>query len=384
MTAQNPPSEARSKVLLSPAGAPHARILGVGGYRPSRVVTNEQICQVIDSTDEWIRTRTGIEERRWATAEETVGVMALASAGKALAAAGIEAEQIGCVVISTVTHLSQTPSLAADVANQLGAVNAAAFDISAACAGFCHGLALAQDMVRGGSAEYVLVIGVERLSDLTDMNDRSTAFIFGDQRITHGDYLVRAERLAGQALAASPRSGLAHYAKGEALRARHRYGEAIPEYEMALAFNRYLLGAYAPLGWCKLHTGSMDQTIRLAEQAIRLSPRDPFIGNWYFQTGAVHLLQSRTSEAITWFEMARSINPVRPIVHAHLASAYALKGETEHAVAELAEARRLSGDDRYLSIGRLKAVGYFGATKIRALHEATYFAGLRKAGMPED
>ena len=169
-----------SKPIESPAGAPHARILGVGGYRPSRVITNEQICQVIDSTDEWIRTRTGIEERRWATAEETVGVMSVAASGKALAAAGIEAEQLGCVVIATVTHLAQTPSLAADVANQLGAVNAAAFDISAACAGFCHGLALAQDMIRGGSAEYVLVIGVERLSDLTDMNDRSTAFIFGD------------------------------------------------------------------------------------------------------------------------------------------------------------------------------------------------------------
>lgn len=166
--------------IQSPAGAPHARILGVGGYRPSRVVTNEQICQVIDSSDEWIRTRTGIQERRWATAEETVGVMSLAAAGKALASAGIEPERIGCVVISTVTHLSQTPSLAADVANQLGAINAAAFDISAACAGFCHGLAIAQDMIRGGSAEYVLVIGVERLSDLTDMNDRSTAFIFGD------------------------------------------------------------------------------------------------------------------------------------------------------------------------------------------------------------
>ncbi|HZP50893.1 beta-ketoacyl-ACP synthase III, partial [Actinocrinis sp.] len=137
-------------------------------------------CQLIDSSDEWIRTRTGIQERRWATAEETVGVMSLAAAGKALASAGIEPERIGCVVISTVTHLSQTPSLAADVANQLGAINAAAFDISAACAGFCHGLALAQDMIRGGSAEYVLVIGVERLSDLTDMNDRSTAFIFGD------------------------------------------------------------------------------------------------------------------------------------------------------------------------------------------------------------
>jgi 3-oxoacyl-[acyl-carrier-protein] synthase-3 len=168
------------KQIESPAGAPHARILGVGGYRPSRVVTNEQICQVIDSTDEWITTRTGIKERRWATAEETVSMMSVSAAGKALAAAGIEAERIGMVVISTVTHLAQTPSLASMVANELGAINAAAFDISAACAGFCHGLALAQDAVRGGSAEYVLVIGVERLSDLTDMNDRSTAFIFGD------------------------------------------------------------------------------------------------------------------------------------------------------------------------------------------------------------
>ena len=166
--------------IKSPAGAPHARILGVGGYRPSRVVTNEQICQVIDSTDEWITTRTGIKERRWATDEETVAMMASGAAGKALAASGIEAERIGLVIVSTVTHLAQTPSLAAMVANELGALSAAAFDISAACAGFCHGLALAQDAVRGGSAEYVLVIGVERLSDLTDMNDRSTAFIFGD------------------------------------------------------------------------------------------------------------------------------------------------------------------------------------------------------------
>ena len=168
------------KQIQSPTGPAHARILGVGGYRPSRVVTNEQICQVIDSTDEWITTRTGIKERRWATAEETVAMMSTAAAGKALAAAGIEAERIGLVIISTVTHLAQTPSLAALVANELGALDAAAFDISAACAGFCHGLALAQDAIRGGSAEYVLVIGVERLSDLTDMNDRSTAFIFGD------------------------------------------------------------------------------------------------------------------------------------------------------------------------------------------------------------
>jgi adenylate cyclase len=211
-----------------------------------------------------------------------------------------------------------------------------------------------------------------------------TARVLDNMTDTAAADIARAEGLAGQALGASPRSGLAHYAKGQVLRAQNRYGEAIPEYETALAFNRNWLGAYAPLGWCKLHNGSMNETIPLAEQAIRLSPRDPFIGNWYFQTGAVHLLQSRTNEAIVWFEKARSANPVRPIVHAYLASAYALKGETEHAVSELAEARRLSGDDRYSSIGRLKAVGFFGVTKIRALYETTLFVGLRKAGMPEE
>ena len=169
-----------AKAIQAPAGAPHARILGVGGYRASRVVTNEEMCRTIDSTDEWIRSRTGIEERRWATAEETVGFMAATAAEKALAAAGIGADRIGCVLVSTVSHFAQTPSLAVDVAARLGADGAAAFDISAACAGFCYGLALAQDMIRGGSAEHVLVIGVERLSDLTDVTDRNTAFLFGD------------------------------------------------------------------------------------------------------------------------------------------------------------------------------------------------------------
>jgi len=211
-----------------------------------------------------------------------------------------------------------------------------------------------------------------------------TARVLEDMTDTAAADIARAEGLAGRALAASPRSGLAHFAKGQVLRTQHRYGEAIPEYEMALAFNRCWLGAYAPLGWCKLHNGSIDEVIPLAEQAMRLSPRDPLIGSWYSLTGAVHLLQSRTSEAIVWFEKARSANSVRSIVHAHLASAYALKGETEHAAAELAEARRLSGDDRYASIGRLKVVGYFQVTKIRALYEAAYFAGLRKARMPEE
>ena len=211
-----------------------------------------------------------------------------------------------------------------------------------------------------------------------------TARVLEDMTDTAAADLARAEGLAEQALAASPRSGIAHAAKAQVLRTQHRYEEAIPEYEMALAFNPYRLVAYIPLGWCKLHTGSIDEVITLAEKAIRLSPRDPLISSWYSQIGAVHLLQSRTSEAIVWFEKARSANPARSIVHAHLASAYALKGENELAAAELAEARRLSSDDRYTSIARLRAVGFLGVTKIRALYEATYFAGLRKAGMPEE
>jgi hypothetical protein len=98
----------------------------------------------------------------------------------------------------------------------------------------------------------------------------------------------------------------------------------------------------------------------------------------------VHLLQSHIDEAIVWSEKARSANPGHPSPHAYLASACALKGDTERAAAELAEARRRSGDDRFSSLSRLKAVGYFGVPKVQALHETTFFAGLRKAGMPEE
>jgi 3-oxoacyl-[acyl-carrier-protein] synthase III len=166
--------------LIQPTGSPHTRMYGVGAYRPSRVVTNAEIVQHIDSTDEWIRERSGIVERRWAADDETVTDMAVQAAGKALAHAGIAPEQVGAVIVATVTHLLQTPSSAADVAHRLGAASAAAFDVSAACAGFCYGVGLANDMVRGGSATYVLVIGVEKLSDITDREDRSTAFLFGD------------------------------------------------------------------------------------------------------------------------------------------------------------------------------------------------------------
>jgi 3-oxoacyl-[acyl-carrier-protein] synthase III len=169
-----------SATIRSNQAAREARLLGIGGYRPARIVPNAEIVERIDSSDEWIRARSGIATRRWANAEETVVAMSVAAAGKALAHAGITPDQVGCVVVSTVTHLYQTPSAAAEIAYKLGTARAAAFDISAACAGFCYGVSLGADMVRGGTADHVLVIGVERLSDLTDQTDRSTAFIFAD------------------------------------------------------------------------------------------------------------------------------------------------------------------------------------------------------------
>jgi TolB-like protein/Tfp pilus assembly protein PilF len=198
--------------------------------------------------------------------------------------------------------------------------------------------------------------------------------------------LAHAEGLARSALAASWRSPLAHFAKGHVLRAQGRLEEAIPEYETAIALNRNWVFAYVALGACKLLTGEIEEAIPLAEQAIRLSPRDPNIGIMYDRIGYVHLLQSRIDQAILWSEKARSANPAHPLYRAHLASAYALKGETERAAAELAEARRLTADSRYSSIARLKGYpgAWSGVPKIRALFETTYFAGLRKAGMPEE
>ncbi|SCK40418.1 ketoacyl-ACP synthase III [Streptomyces sp. WMMB 322] len=161
-------------------GSPYSRILGVGGYRPTRIVPNEEILKHIDSSDEWIRSRSGIAARHWAGPDETVAEMTLEAAGKAVADAGITPEQVGAVIISTVSHFKQTPSIATEIADRMGAGKAAAFDINAGCAGFGYGLALAKGMIADGSAEYVLVVGSERLSDLTDLTDRSTAFLFGD------------------------------------------------------------------------------------------------------------------------------------------------------------------------------------------------------------
>ncbi|HEX4616251.1 MAG TPA: tetratricopeptide repeat protein, partial [Stellaceae bacterium] len=199
-----------------------------------------------------------------------------------------------------------------------------------------------------------------------------------------GPDLARAEGLVDRALAASPSYAHAHIVKGHVLRAQQRWQQAVSEYEAALALNPNVLAALTGLGLCKLYAGSIEAGIPLVEQAIRLSPRDPDIGFCYNLIGTVHLLQSHIDDAIVWLEKARSAMPTEPSRRGRLAAAYALRGEAERAAAELAEARRLSRDNRFLSIARLKAIGSFGVPKTRALYEATYIAGLRKAGMPEE
>jgi 3-oxoacyl-[acyl-carrier-protein] synthase-3 len=166
--------------IASASGSPHAAILGVGSYRPTRVVPNAELIEAIDSSDEWIQQRSGIRERRFAGPDETIQMMSVSAARAAMEQAGIEAAQVDCVVVATVSHMLQTPAVATAIAYELGTDKAPAFDISAACAGFCHGVALGSDMIRGGSAKHVLVIGVERLTDITSLNDRGTAFIFAD------------------------------------------------------------------------------------------------------------------------------------------------------------------------------------------------------------
>jgi 3-oxoacyl-[acyl-carrier-protein] synthase-3 len=158
----------------------HTRILGLGAYRPNVIVTNEDVCQWIDSSDEWIRQRTGIVTRHRAPADVSVIDMAEGAAREALAKAGIEASQLGAVIVSTVTHPYATPSAAASLADRLGATPAPAFDISAACAGYCYGIAQGDALVRSGAAEYVLVVGAEKLSDVIDNTERTISFLLGD------------------------------------------------------------------------------------------------------------------------------------------------------------------------------------------------------------
>ncbi|MFC4563265.1 beta-ketoacyl-ACP synthase III [Nocardiopsis mangrovi] len=161
-------------------GAPGARLVALGEYQPSNVVTNDDLARRVDTSDEWIQSRVGIKERRIAGADDTVVSMAVAAGGKALAAGGMAPSDIDLVIVATCTQIDQIPNAAASVAARLGISAPGAFDVNAACAGFCYALGLAADSVRAGSATNVLVIGSEKLSDWLDWNDRTTCVIFAD------------------------------------------------------------------------------------------------------------------------------------------------------------------------------------------------------------
>jgi 3-oxoacyl-[acyl-carrier-protein] synthase-3 len=166
--------------LPMPAQLRHSRISGLGAYRPRTRVPNSELVERIDSSDEWIRTRSGIVERRWAQKDETLVMMSVEASRGALDEAGLRPADIDLVVVATFTHLMQTPSAATLVADALDSTPAGAFDVSAACAGFCYAMGIASDLVRGGTADNVLVIGAEKMTSLLDLDDRGTAFIFGD------------------------------------------------------------------------------------------------------------------------------------------------------------------------------------------------------------
>lgn len=167
------------RLRLAPP-VPGARLLGIGSFQPDHVVTNDDLAQRIDTNDQWIRDRVGIRNRRIAEEGTELVDMATASGDLAMKDAGLTPADIDTVIIANCTMPNPIPNAAAQTADRLGITAPAAFDLNAACAGFCYALGAAADLVRAGSARHALVIGAEKLSDWLDWNDRSTAIIFAD------------------------------------------------------------------------------------------------------------------------------------------------------------------------------------------------------------
>jgi len=161
------------------AGA-HSAVLGIGAYRPRRVVPNAELAALIGRTADWMESRSGIRERRFADQDETLAMMGGEAARKALGYAGVAPGDIDLVVLASTSNMLQTPPTAVLVAHEIGARGAAALDLSAACAGFCHALAMASDAVCSGSARHVLVIGAERMTDIVNVTDEEISFLFAD------------------------------------------------------------------------------------------------------------------------------------------------------------------------------------------------------------
>ena len=166
--------------LVQPTGPAHTRIYAYGAARGELVVPNEDLIGPIDSSDEWIRQRTGIITRTRAVPETSAIDLATDAAAEAIARSGVDPQQIDAVIVATVTNPKQTPSVAAIVADRVGSNPAAAYDVNAACAGFSYGVAQADALIRGGLAHYAVVVGAEKLSDVVDPTDRSISFLLGD------------------------------------------------------------------------------------------------------------------------------------------------------------------------------------------------------------
>jgi 3-oxoacyl-[acyl-carrier-protein] synthase-3 len=158
----------------------HSRLLGIGEHRPARLVTNDELARTLDTNDEWIRQRTGIATRGVAAADESVVTMATEAARKAVADAGVDPAQVGLVLLATCSLPHPIPGGAAEIATAIGAAGCGAFDINAACAGFCYALSTGSDAVRSGSVQYAVVIGAEKVTQWVDWADRGSAILFGD------------------------------------------------------------------------------------------------------------------------------------------------------------------------------------------------------------
>ncbi len=167
-------------VLRQAQGPAHTRIYAYGAARGENVVPNDDLVGPIDSSDEWIRQRTGIITRVRAAADTTAIELATAAAAEAVERSGIPASDIDAVIVATVTNPKQTPSVSAIVADRIGANPAAAYDVNAACAGFAYGVAQADALVRAGAVRHAVVVGAEKLSDIVDPTDRSISFLLGD------------------------------------------------------------------------------------------------------------------------------------------------------------------------------------------------------------
>jgi len=166
--------------LTQATGAQFTRILAIGAARGDLVVPNVDIVGPINSSDEWIRQRTGIETRVRASRDVQAIDLATDAAREAIAKSGVPASELGAVLVATISNPVQTPSMAAVLADRIGATPAAAYDLSAACAGYAYGIAQADALIRAGAARYVLVVGAEKLSDIIDPTDRSISFLLAD------------------------------------------------------------------------------------------------------------------------------------------------------------------------------------------------------------